>query len=208
MARLYRGMSFLGVCLMLASVCSCSIFRGKGDGEVAAGGALSAAPAVSQSDLESELRKEVQKGIEVAARVTPEQRDKLVYRKPYYFRQHDVYTGSAADAKVLIQEKDSHSVPYVADVTLAKQRFATRLHRNRAEADRDLSFLRETGTETVTYEYRNGRWVRSGSLFVAETTEEKVDGTWVPVKEELKRTVEAEEGRGWFGRTWSKITGN
>lgn len=60
----------------------------------------------------------------------------------------------------------------------------------------------------MSYEYRNGRWTRLGSLFVADTSEEKVGGAWVPVTEEAERTVPAEEEKkGFFGRTLNFITG-
>ena len=108
-----------------------------------------------------------------------------------------------------MQERESRSAPLIADVVLAKQRFVTRLHRDRMEAQNDTNFLRDTGTETTTYELRNGGWVRVGSLFVASKSEENVNGEWAPVKETVERTVAAEEekSQGWFGRTWSKITG-
>ena len=65
--------------------------------------------------------------------------------------------------------------------------------------------INTTGEETLTFEYRNGRWVRIGSLFVAEKTEENVNGEWVPLQEEVERTVAAEEDAGFVTRTWRNI---
>jgi hypothetical protein len=204
---------FFLACLVAIGLCSCSMFRhGKRDAgavaPVAAGPAAPAGPVVSDSDREAALVKTVQQSIDSANRRGAEQRDAVVQRKPYFFKAYDVYSGSAEDAKVVIQEKDSHSLPYVADVTIEKQRFGTRLHRKRMDAERDSSFLRETGMETVTYEHRNGKWQRAGSLFVAEKKEEQVNGEWAAVKEAPKPEIKSEETRGWLGRTWSAITGS
>ena len=50
--------------------------------------------------------------------------------------------------------------------------------------------------------------MRVRSFFLAETTEEQVNGEWVPVQRVLQRTFETDEPeQGWFGRTWSRITG-
>jgi len=198
------------VCLLAVSVCSCSIFRhGKSEGgAVAPVAAGQAGPAVSDADREAALLKTVQQSIDAANRQGAVQRDAVVQRKPYFFKAYDVYSGSAEDAKVVTQEKDSHSLPYVADVTIEKQRFATRLHHKKTDAERDTSFLRETGMETVTYEYRNGKWKRAGSLFVAQKKEAQVNGEWAAVKEEPKPAIKSEETRGWLGRTWSAITGS
>ena len=195
------------VCLLVASLCSCSIFRsGKSEGGSIA--PVAAGPAVSDSDREAALLKTVRQAIDSANRQGAGQRNAAVQRKPYFFKAYDTYPGSADDAKVVIQEKDSHSLPYVADVTLEKQRFATKLHHKRMDAERDSSFLRETGAETVTYEYRNAKWKRAGSLFVAEKTEEQVNGEWAAVKEEPKPAIKSEETRGWLSRAWSAITGS
>ncbi|HUW61447.1 MAG TPA: hypothetical protein VMZ06_10610 [Candidatus Bathyarchaeia archaeon] len=205
-----RLAGIFAVCLLAGSLCSCSMFRHGKSERIAAppGAAGPAAPAVSDSDRAAALLKTVQQSIDSANRRGAGQRDAVVQRKPYFFKAYDVYSGNAEDAKIVIQEKDSHSLPYVADVTLEKQRFATRLHRKRMDAERDSSFLRETGTETVTYEYRNGKWKRAGSLFVAEKKEEQVNGEWAAVKEEPKPAIKSEGTRGWLGRAWSAITGS
>ena len=164
----------------------------------------------SAKDYETDLRNLVKSRVEAVAKAGDEQRNRIVKREPYFYREHEVYPEGADNLTVLMQEKESRSVPYVADVTLPKQRFATKFHRKRREAEADVYFLRDSGTETITFELRNGKWTRVGSIFVAEKTEENVNGEWLPVKETATRTVAAEEERakgGWFKRTWSKITG-
>ncbi|MCX5759415.1 MAG: hypothetical protein NTU83_13095, partial [Candidatus Hydrogenedentes bacterium] len=137
-----------------------------------------------------------------------EQKNRVVKRKPYFFRQYDVYPEGIDKAKALAQAQESRSVPWVGDVALAKQRFITRFHSKRKEAESDTNFLREMGAETITFELRSGRWTRVGSLFVAEKSEENVNGEWVAVKETMKRTPANEEQRpGFFKRTWNKVLG-
>lgn len=158
---------------------------------------------------EAELRDIIRKQIESAGRTADEGRAKLVYRRPYYLKEYDVFPDGPEKFELVVQEKESRSTPYVADVSVGKVRYATRLHRKRAEAEQDRSFLRDTGTDVMTYELRNGKWTEVGSMFVAQKSEENVNGEWLPVKETAKRTVAAEEeqAKGWFGRVWSKVTG-
>ncbi len=161
-------------------------------------------PTVEQR--ERELRDTVAQQLTAANQAQAEQGQKIVHRTPYYFRQYSVYPESA-DFDVMMQEKESRSTPFVADVTVPVQRFVTGLHRSREEAAQDGDFLRETGVETVTYEFRNGHWVRVGSMFVAERTEQNIDGSWTRVQPRVQRTIPQEEEKGFFGRLWSKIAG-
>ena len=160
---------------------------------------------MTKEQVASELRTLVTKEIAAASR---DDRNTVERRRPYYFKQYAEYPASD-EVAIDFQERDSRTTPYSAEVNLPKVRYATRLHRVREEAATDQNFLRDTGNETISFEFRNGRWVRLGSLFHAEKVEENVNGEWLPVREEVKRTVAAEEqnSEGWFGRTWSAITG-
>jgi hypothetical protein len=164
---------------------------------------------VTAKDYESDLQKTVRNAIDAANKSNDDQKSRIIRKTPYFYKQYDVYPDGPDGFKMVIQEKERKSSPYVADVTIPKQRFATVLHRKRAEAEGDVNFLRDTGTETITYEVRNGRWMRVSSLFVADKSEEKINGEWVPVKETVKRTVPAEEdkSKGFLRRTWSSIFG-
>jgi len=162
------------------------------------------------TDYENELRGLVTGHIDAAAKSGDAGRTQVVRRKPYFYKEYEIYPEGAGDLKITIQEKESRSVPYIADVTMSKQRYATRMHRKRGEAEQDRNFLRDTGTETDTYELRNGKWTRVGSMFVATKSEESVNGEWLPVDETVKRTVASEEQKakgGWLKRTWANITG-
>jgi len=189
--------------LLALALTGCALFGN----EKGTGKALPA-PKTAQN-WEAELRVLVRNRVETAMNTKEEQCNKIIPRDPYFFRKYDVYPSGADDMKVLMQGKESQSAPYVADVALSKQQFTTRLHRKRAEAEADTSFLRDTGSETITFELRNGHWTRVGSIFIAEKSEEKINGEWVPVKETAKRTIASEEEKanGWFKRTWAKIRG-
>lgn len=159
-------------------------------------------------EYESQLRDLVTKQIANDTAASEERRTKILWQKPYFYREYSVYPETDT-MKITIQETESRSAPVAADVSVSKQRFTTRFHRERAEAEKDANFIRGTGMEMMTYELRNSRWTRSGSIFVSEKTEENVNGEWVPVKESLKSTVPAEEEQatGWLKKAWSAISG-
>ncbi len=179
-----------------------------GGGEKPGSGAASEpVEVVSREDYEKVLRETVERHLEVAQRNREEQKQAIQRAKPYYFKEYSVYPNGMADADIEYKETESRTRRVIAEVTVDKVRYATRLHRKREDARQDENFFRDTGVETLTYELRSGRWRRVGSLFVAEKTEEFVNGEWVPRREEVERVLEAEEGKGWFGRMWSTVTG-
>ena len=166
-----------------------------------------AAGAAAVEDHEEAFRKTVQRYIESAQRERLAEDQKIIRRRPYFLKEYAEFPQGSDVFEYEITETESRTAPYVAEADVPKVRFSTRLHRDRADAADDDNYLRDTGTETVSYEYRNGRWARLGSLFVADTSEEKVGGAWVPVTEEAERTVPEEEQPGIFGRTLNFITG-
>ena len=163
--------------------------------------------ASADADREAELRQLVKRHIETAQRTQDEREAELIRRHPYFYKEYGVYPGGSDNYEVDIQESELRTVPYLANVRIEKMRYATRFHRNRNEAAADSNFLRDTGVETLSYQWRGNAWKRVGALFVAEKTEENVNGEWVPPQEEIKRTVAQEEEKGWWGRTWSKVKG-
>lgn len=178
-------------------------------------GRKSAEAPVVQSDTaadaqgnEAILLKLVEGHVADAAKNADADKGRVLKRKPYFYREYNVYPEGTTKAKALVQAQESRSVPWIGDVNLSKQRFVTRFHNKRREAEGDSNFLRETGKETITFELRSGQWTRVGSLFVAERTEENVNGEWVTVKETAKRTPASEDqSPGFFKRTWNKILG-
>lgn len=197
----------------LVSLSSCSTLRGLRGG--APGGEASvqqSEPVLEVSATAEESKAQlitlVQEHIDEVEVDSRNNQDRIVRKRPYFFKEYGQYSGSARDAEIEITETESRTAPFIADVVLDRTRFATRYHRTRDEARQDDSFLRDMGSETLTYELRNGRWTRVGGFFLAESTEEQVNGEWVPVQRVLQRTLETEEPeKGWFGRTVSRITG-
>lgn len=129
----------------------------------------------------------------------------LIHKRPYYYREYVEYP-DPDNPRIIIRENDTKTRPLSAEVTLDKIRFSTQMHRSANNAREDGRFFRDTGVEKLNYELRNGRWRRVGSIYVAEKTEEFVNGSWVPREEEVSR-VNPNEQPGWFRRTWTKIFG-
>lgn len=183
--------------------------RGEGHGDKAAVVEEAApAEAASGEDPEISLRRVVEREIAAADHQSAADPDKLVRRKPYWMKEYVEYPENANNLQIELQETESRTRPYIADVKVAKTRYSTRLHRERTAAAEDSNFLRDTGEETLTYEFRGGHWVRTGSLFVADTTEEKVAGNWQPVQEEPERAEpEQEQPKGFIDRTFGWVLG-
>lgn len=158
-------------------------------------------------DRVADLRSEVHKRIEIGLRTVGEDKQRVQFRSPYWYKEYAEYPGGSDTFEVETVATQSRTAPMTATVTLDKIRYSTRLHRERSEAVNDENFLRDTGTERLSYEHQNGRWIFNGGTFVADKSEELVNGAWVAVEETVQRTVAAEEKPGWFGRTWSTITG-
>lgn len=203
--HIVKGVSIFGLILLS----SCASFRGGGSDSpkvTEAGEALAAN--ASESETREQLLRQVQSHITQAEADGKADQDRVIRKRPYFYKEYSEYPSSATDADITMTETESRTAPLIADVKLARTRYSTRLHRGRDEARIDDSFIRDTGTETLTYELRNGRWVRVGSFFLSEGAEEQVNGAWVPVEREVERTVQAEEPKpGWFSRTISMITG-
>ncbi len=179
---------------------------GGGRGLVQDDPSAEAVSGASRTEAEAALRGMVEKHLRAEAGRGSSGSPELVRRRPYYFREYVEYPGGAESMEIVLRENDSRIRPLSGEVRAAKVRHSTRMHRSRGEAAEDGSFFRDTGTEILNYELRNGRWRRVGSLFVADKTEEFLNGEWVPRREEERR-VAPEARPGWFARTLSKITG-
>ncbi len=155
-------------------------------------------------DLEGRLAKIVRRDIEAEERAGVDARNEVIRRKPYYFKEYAEFPQGSDNLAITLYETESRSAPYRADVRFPKVRFATKLQRRRETARTDDNFLRHTGHETQAFELRNGRWVRLGSTFVAEKTEQRVDGTWQAVVEQPKVFAEPEDEPGFFGRIFGR----
>lgn len=160
--------------------------------------------ATGTDNLEERLQKIVRREIESDLRTSVEARNEVIRRKPYYFKEYAEYPEGSNSIDITLYETESRAAPYRADASYAKVRYATRLQRRRESARADEDFRRHTGRETQAFELRNGRWVRLGSTFVAESTEQKVGGVWQPVVESTEVFTEREEEPGFFGRIFGR----
>ncbi len=159
------------------------------------------AEADGSREYEARLHETVQSEMRAADRRGESAGTRIVFKNPYYFRAYSFYPGADEDYSLEFTEKESRTTPLSAEMVVDKIRFATRLHRKREEARVDESFLRDTGSETTSYELRNGRWHRLGSLFVADKTEELVGGEWQPIRETAAfPVIEVEEPKSWLQR--------
>lgn len=131
----------------------------------------------------------------------------VIRRRPYYLKEYSVYLNGPEEFEISFRELESKTRPLMAEVTIEKLRFSTRMHRKSARAREDHEFVRDTGVEKLVYELHNGRWTRIGAIFDAKTTEEQVNGDWVPKREELERVRPEDQQPGWFGRLWNRIRG-
>ncbi len=208
-----RIMGLLLSAAIVASLSSCTTLKGwfgGGDSkEAAATAATTDGPVAiaSKEQAESRLQDTVKKHILSELRRGEKAKPDLVQKRPYYYREYVEYPDGTDSFDIQMRDNDSRTRPFLAEVKLNKTRFSTRMYRERDRAEEDGNFLRDTGTETLSYELRNGRWHRVGSLYVAAKTEENVAGEWVPRRDETVRVSPAENSPGWFSRTWSKVTG-
>ena len=161
----------------------------------------------TEADAQARLKEMVRELIASEKHYTDARSVPVVRRRPYYFREYSVYPDGADGFEVDFRQVDSRIRPLVAEVRMKKVRYSTQMHRKQDSAMQDMSFLRDVGMETLVYEWHNGRWTRTGAIFNAHTTEEQVNGQWVPRREETVRVNPAEERPGWFGRMWERIRG-
>lgn len=205
--RIPIGLSLLLLTSMLLTSCAWwrggpgGPERGPGDTETRVGATT------DQAQLETRLRDLVAERVRhLEGQTGP---DNLVFRSPYWLKEYVSYPQDTAGMSVELRETQSQVSPFVGTVRLEKQRFATRMYRRQDEAMADNAFLRDTGTETLTYEFRHGRWVRVGALFNARVTERQEGGAWVRVEPEVRAemTPPRQPEQGIFGRTWSRLLG-
>lgn len=199
---------FLAV-VLAGALSSCAMFRGGDGGATPDAAAATDVPAPAVVDYEAALRETVREymaGQNAQADLAGQEVQK---KDPYWFKEYAEYPAEPGEKDIIIQETESLTTPYVADVQLQKVRFITEMHRKKDEARADADFRRDTGTEVITFEWRNGQWMRAGSLFVAERVEELVDGQWQPVAEEqlAPMAAGAPADEGWWRRAWGFVTG-
>jgi len=195
---------FVVVCVLSPLLGACATSGGK-----QSAGALDDAPVVSPR--EAELREIVARRVQGLNESGAASRSRLLRRKPYFYKEYAEYPSGGSEMALSVNESDSRTAPYWAEVRLEKVRYATSFARNRGEARSNSDFVRATGVETTSYQLRNGKWVLVGSLFVAEKREQLLDGQWQPVQESSRSSLftedtDAPQGN-WFSRGWRRLRG-
>lgn len=202
-----KNMSFrvrVPFCFLIVSslsIVGCSLFGGKNapSALLSEDGRFETTTAI---EYEDRLRSQVERDLNSARQRENASSAKVIFKKPFYYKEYAEYPSQSGEFTLDFTERESRTTPMAADAQFEKIRFATRLHRKRDEARTDTNFLKDTGAETVSYELRNGKWRRVASLYVADKTEEFVDGEWRDIDESpaLPTLEPTEEQRGWLSR--------
>jgi hypothetical protein len=108
--------------------------------------------ALSQSERRSQLREAARAYVDE----TESDEGELVKKSPYWLKEYVQYPNGTAGMRLSVRETESRTAPLIGDVQLDKQRLATRLYRDKDNAAQDTSYLRQTGTEVVTFARRHG----------------------------------------------------
>jgi hypothetical protein len=198
---------FACIALLIVSLSGCARFRNK-DKRAEPTGIQSPVIEAEKVDYPATLHAEVARHINAVSQGGDSDRNRIVRRKPYFYKTYSEYGDIPAESALIIQASASRTVPYRADVRITKIRYATELKRKRDQARADTKFIRDTGEETISYEFRSGQWHRVGSLFVADKSEEQLDGEWIAVRRAQPRTlseVVEQEDVGWFNSVRNKL---
>lgn len=152
-------------------------------------------------EYEAQLAESLKRDLRDAGRRPERSTEKIVFKKPYFYKEYFIYPSDEDGFTLDFTERESRTTPLSAEANIEKYRFATKMHRKREDARLDENFIRDTGNETISYELRNGRWHRLGSLYVATKTEEIIGGEWQPIVERATPLIlEAEEPKGGLRR--------
>ena len=167
-----------GICLLLTafsvSSISCALLRRGGPSDDVLPGQNAAR---DRSHAEVQLRRMARSDFQEAEHSQDDSSRKLIFRKPYHYKERVEYPQGPDSFRVVIHDKESRTVPYSAEVTIRKIRYSTVRQKKKVDAETDVNFQRDTGLETVSYEYRAGKWKRIGSMFVAESREDDADAS-------------------------------
>ena len=151
------------------------------------------------------LREEVRRYM--SAEEANSNRDRVIRRRPYFLKEYAEYPMGMDGITIELHETGTLTSPFTAEVSMPKVRYATQLHRDRGDARTDNDFIRDTGTETLSYVLRGNQWTRVGGLFVPERTEQQINGRWEAVVREFERLADPDYTPGWFERTWIRVRG-
>jgi len=192
------------ICVLFTAA-SCGVFRG-GRGSTVKSQSASVV-AATQDDHDATMKAAIANHIKKNRQVNSAQDAPVIKYDPYFVREYSEYQGSASSAVIKYRDTESRMSPRVADVTLKKIRYVTEMHRKRKNAIADNVFFRETGKETLSFQWRNNRWVQVAGIFIIDKKERHADGKWelvepAPPKKDI---LAAPPRRGIFGRIFGDL---
>ena len=152
----------LAVLLLVVTVCAGCFGRGGSPSRMQSSGP------VDDTNREQELRALIERVLTEEQTANSPATARLEERRPYHYREYVSYPNGVSSYELVTTESDMKSTPYLASITLDKERHATRLTKKRDNARDDDVFYASRGYETRTYELRHGRWRETGSVYIAQ----------------------------------------
>jgi hypothetical protein len=161
------------VCFLMAVLSGCALFGGgKSDSKV-----MTSEMVADQSQHEVQLRALVDRRLTESSTSNSANNAQLLYRKPFYYREYVEYPDDIDSYLVEISKTEYKGTPYVAKVRLAKKRYVTALEKKKPKARKDSEFFYSTGMQTLSYEMRHGKWLETGSVFVAQESQARTSAS-------------------------------
>ncbi len=164
-------------------------------------------PVSTRAEEERGLEALVLKELEAAARYSSEGNSQLRHPRPYFYREYVVYPDGIEQFRAVYSETESRTTPLTAEASLRMVRYATELTKNKESARNDSDFQRDEGKQTLSFQYRNGKWRRVGSVFIAEKSERFSDGEWRLVREraQIEAAPEVAPKTGLWRRALNRV---
>ncbi len=179
------------VCLLLAVLPGCALFGGGKSPSKA----MTSEMVVDQSQHEAQLRALVDRRLTGSSKSNSANNAQLHYRKPFHYKEYVEYPDGLAAYTVEISKTEYKGTPYVAKVRLAKKRYVTALEKKKSDARKDQEFFYSSGTQTLSYEMRHGKWLETGSVFVAQESQARSSvSVKSPADDVMDEADESEEG--------------
>jgi hypothetical protein len=185
-----RVVRFALVCLLLAVLPGCALFGvGKSPSKT-----MTSEMVTDQSQHKAQLRALVDRRLTDSSKSNSANNAQLHYRKPFHYKEYVEYPNGIASYTVEISKTEYKGTPYFAKVRLAKKRYVTALEKKKSGARKDQEFFYSSGTQTLSYEMRHGKWVETGSVFVAQESQARYSVSFKsPADDAMNDADESEE---------------
>ncbi|MFP6582292.1 MAG: hypothetical protein VCD00_07020 [Candidatus Hydrogenedentota bacterium] len=195
---MYRNLAIrvIIVCTIVATTSGCAMFRFGGSSSDSG----FTGTTISDFERDAKLRELIDRSLRDAQRADTPGAAELVFRRPYYYREYVNYSDGVEEYDVETIASDSRITPYTAQVRLNKERFTTRFDKKKDRARSNSNFYASRGHETRSYELRHGRWRETGTLFIAEETDDTLKRDTPEFDEVLLGGGASDESKGFWNR--------